>query len=79
MGHEEQVAAAMTAFFNQQFAQDPSTYAPKDKNAYDPEEAYKPDLELIDNPFAQKPPPGTDNIKAIYFLSLAIKESIFVF
>ena len=60
-GHEEQVAAAMTAFFAQQFSAVPKM-DPLNPNEYDPEasnKSYKPTLEYVDNPFADnKMPPG---------------------
>ena len=60
-GHEEQVAAAMTAFFAQQFSAVPKV-DPVNPNEYDPEasnKSYKPTLEYVDNPFADnKMPPG---------------------
>jgi len=59
-GHEEQVAAAMTAFFAQQFSAVPKM-DPLNPNEYDPEasnKSYKPTLEYVDNPFADnKMPP----------------------
>ena len=52
-GHEQQVAAAMTAFFAQQFSAVPNV-EPTNPNEYDPETTggYKPTLEYVDNPFA---------------------------
>merc|ERR1712150_23750 len=58
-GHEQQVAAAMTAFFAQQFSAVPNV-EPTNPNEYDPETTggYKPTLEYVDNPFADnKMPP----------------------
>ena len=61
MGHGEQVAAAMSAFFAQQFSADPNAYGTVNPNEYNPEKSeYKPRLEYLEDPFGEgiKNPPG---------------------